>query len=152
MVSGVENTTMERRVTAKVLADGGKSPNSRLPLLIYRRAFESSGRNAAALIERTFGEHGWGGLWRNGICSFHQYHSTAHKVLGCFRGSVRVQFGGKSGIVEELGAGDVVIIPAGMGYMNFGASADFGVLGGWVSARPGLRHELRQTGRTSARR
>jgi uncharacterized protein YjlB len=71
------------------------------------------------------------GTWRNGIYSYHHYHSTAHEVLGCYRGSAKVQFGGESGIVEELSAGDVVIIPAGVGHKNLGASADFAVVGAY---------------------
>lgn len=122
---------MEREVIAKVLADDGKIPNSKLPLLIYRRAFEFSGRDPAAAIERIFQSHDWSGMWRNGIYSFHHYHSTAHEVLGCYRGSAKVQFGGESGIVEELRAGDTVIIPPGVGHKNLGASADFAVVGAY---------------------
>ena len=122
---------MEQEVIVKVLADDGKIPNSRLPLLIYRRAFEVSRRDPAAVIERTFAEQSWDGTWRNGIYSYHHYHSTAHEVLGCYRGSAKVQFGGESGIVEELSAGDVVIIPAGVGHKNLGASVDFAVVGAY---------------------
>jgi uncharacterized protein YjlB len=135
----MRNATVEQEVIAKVLADDGKIPNSRLPLLIYRRAFELSGSDPAAAIERTFAEHGWGGTWRNGIYSYHHYHSTAHEVLGCYRGSAKVQFGGESGIVEELGAGDVVIIPAGVAHMNLGATADFAVVGAYP---PGQDYDM----------
>lgn len=120
-----------QEVTTKVLGDNGHVPNNRLPLLIYRRAFEFSSNDPAAEIERTFANHGWGGTWRNGIFSYHHYHSTAHEVLGCYRGSAKVQFGGEGGIVEEFSAGDVVIIPAGVGHMNLGASADFAVVGAY---------------------
>jgi len=125
------NATVEQKIIAKVLADDGRIPNNRLPLLIYRRAFELSRRDPAAVIERRFAEHGWSGTWRNGIYSYHHFHSTAHEVLGCYRGSAKVQFGGESGIVEELSAGDVVIIPAGVGHKNLGASADFAVVGAY---------------------
>lgn len=127
----MRNATLEREIIAKVLADDGKIPNSQLPLLIYRRAFEFSGSESAAVIERACTEHGWGGTWRNGIYSYHHYHSTAHETLGCYRGLAKVQFGGESGIVEELSAGDVVIIPAGVGHKNLGASADFGIVGAY---------------------
>ena len=127
----MENATLERLVIAKVLADDGKIPNSRLPLLIYRCAFELSARDPAEVIERTFAAQSWDGLWRNGIYSYHHYHSTAHEVLGCHRGSAKVQFGGERGIVEDLSAGDVVIIPAGVGHKNLGASRNFGVVGAY---------------------
>lgn len=127
----MRNATTEQEVIAKVLADDGRIPNSRLPLLVYRRAFELSGSDPVAVIERTFAEQGWGGLWRNGIYSYPHYHSTAHEVLGCYRGSASVQFGGENGMVEELDAGDVVVIPAGVGHKNLGASADFAVVGAY---------------------
>ena len=133
------NATIEPEVIAKVLADDGKIPNNRFPLLIYRRAFELSGREPAVAIERTFTQHGWDGLWRNGIYSYHHYHSTAHEVLACYRGSAKVQFGGESGMVEGLRAGDAVIIPAGVGHMNLGASADFAVVGAYP---PGQDYDM----------
>ena len=42
-------------------------------------------------------------------------HSRIHEVLGIARGSGRVQFGGSKGRALELKAGDVAILPAGVG-------------------------------------
>jgi uncharacterized protein YjlB len=126
---GMHKGTSE--IIEKVLGDDGEIPNSPLPLLLYRGAFDVSDGDSAALIERTFEENGWSGLWRNGVYSYPHYHSTAHEVLGCYRGSAKVQFGGEKGMVVEFGAGDVVIIPAGVGHMNLGATADFAVVGAY---------------------
>ena len=126
----------ELEVITRVLNDDGLIPNSELPLLIYRGAFEEA---TAEKIERTFCEHGWRGTWRNGIYPYHHYHSTAHEVLGCCRGCARVQFGGEHGVVEELAAGDVVIIPAGVAHKNLGATNDFAVVGAYPS---GQRYDM----------
>jgi len=67
----------------------------------------------------------------NGIFPSHHYHSTAHEVLVVYGGSARVQFGGEAGIVASVTAGDVVIIPAGVGHKNLGATADFRVIGAY---------------------
>lgn len=117
------------------LADDGTFPNSRLPLLIYREAFRGNPLDMAAGIEEMFCRNHWGRTWRDGIYSYQHYHSTAHEVLGCYGGSARVQFGGKGGAVEELYAGDVVIIPAGVAHKNLGASRDFGVVGAYPAGQ-----------------
>jgi len=118
-------------VRAHVLAASDTIPNSRLPLLIYPGGFAMSGADPCGAIEATLRAHGWGGGWRNGIFSYHHYHSTAHEVLIVYGGSARVQFGGEEGIVASVAPGDVVIIPAGVGHKNLGASADFGVVGAY---------------------
>lgn len=115
----------------QVLADDGAFPNSRLPLVVFPGAFALAGEDPARTIERTFSAHGWGGGWRNGVYGFHHYHSSAHEVLGVYRGSARVQFGGEKGIALDVAAGDVVVIPAGVAHKNLGASPDFAVVGAY---------------------
>ena len=100
-------------------------------MLIYPGALALQGDEPAASVEELFRRNGWSGAWRNGIYSYHHYHSTAHEVLGCFSGSAKVQFGGEKGFIEEFSAGDVVLIPAGVAHMNLGASRDFGVVGAY---------------------
>ena len=121
----------EPEVIAKVLEDDGKIPNSTLPLLIYRSAVEVSGEDPAAVFEKLFTKHGWQGTWRNGIYTYHHYHSTAHEVLGVYAGEAKVQLGGEKGMVEDVRVGDVIIIPAGVGHINLGATHDFGVVGAY---------------------
>ena len=109
----------------------GEIPNNVLPLLVYPAAVELSGADPAAAFERVFASNGWGGSWRDGIFSYPHYHSTAHEVLGIARGEAKVRFGGAGGAVLTVGPGDVVVIPAGVGHQNLGASADLLVVGAY---------------------
>ena len=118
-------------VTVRRLIDDGIIPNSKLPVLLYRHAVRLPPGDAASAFEQIFTANEWTGTWRNGVYPFHHYHSTAHEVLGVFRGSARVQLGGERGLVNTLNPGDVVIIPAGVGHKNLGSSADFGVVGAY---------------------
>jgi uncharacterized protein YjlB len=119
--------------------DDGAIPNSRLPFLVYSGVLELSGRDPAAVCEAVFAANQWNRSWRNGIYPFPHYHSTAHEVLGICRGEARVRFGGERGVVLTVRAGDVVVIPAGGGHQNLGASGDFLVVGAYP---PGPRWDL----------
>jgi len=113
-----------------VFADDGSFPNSRLPALFYRGAIATS-RDLGPAFETLFGRNGWTGSWRNGLYSFHHYHSTAHEVLGIHRGSVKVLLGGDKGRMVTLTAGDVIVIPAGVAHRNVESSSDYGVVGAY---------------------
>lgn len=119
------------KITPIVFEDDGSIPNNSLPLLVYSQVFDLTGSDPGGTIEDRFASNGWGNMWRNGIYTFHHYHSTAHEVLGCFRGSAKVLFGGEQGKLLTLTAGDVVLIPAGVGHFNKGSSSDFGVIGAY---------------------
>jgi|SRR5579862_2232596 len=115
-----------------VLPDTGTIPNNaNCPLLIYRGALTLSQDDPAATSERVLRSNQWGGTWRNGIYPFHHYHSTAHEVLICYRGTARVQLGGEPGVTETINLGDVILIPAGTGHKRLHASDDFAVVGGY---------------------
>ncbi|HHY86764.1 MAG TPA: cupin domain-containing protein [Verrucomicrobia bacterium] len=117
------------------LADDGAIPNSRFPLLIYHAAVQLPAADPASAFEELFEFNEWGGLWRDGIYTYHHYHSTAHEVLGVYRGSATVQFGGERGIKQKVVAGDVILIPAGVAHKNMGASSDFGVVGAYPAGQ-----------------
>ena len=123
--------TKAGRVIAHVLKDAGSIPNSRLPVLIYPGALSLPKDDPASAIEALLHSHQWGDDWRNGIYTYHHYHSTAHEALFVYGGSAKVQLGGEGGLVETIGAGDVIIIPAGVGHKNLGASGDFHVVGAY---------------------
>ena len=111
-------------------ADDGVVPNNRLPLVVYRGGLPEDGDRASA-CEKMFARNGWPDAWRNGIYAHHHYHSTAHEVLGIAQGRATVRLGGESGQSVELGAGDVVVIPAGVAHKCESASADLLVIGAY---------------------
>lgn len=112
--------------------DDGAIPNSRLPLLVYRNAVPAD----AAAIERVFAEHRWPPAWRDGVFKYHHFHSNAHEALGIARGSVSVLFGGPGGEVLTVQAGDVVVIPAGVGHCNQSQSDDLLIVGAYPDTGP----------------
>ncbi len=116
----------------------GAIPNSHLPLLVYRQAAPAA--NATG-IERLFTANLWPASWRNGVYPFHHFHARVHEALGVARGRASVLFGGPAGDVVRLDAGDVVVIPAGVGHCAVDASADLLIVGAYPagSARPDLQ-------------
>jgi uncharacterized protein YjlB len=114
-----------------VFADDGDVPNNRLPLIAYAGVIDPLAGDPAVAFETLFASHGWGGMWRNGIYPFHHYHSTAHEVLGIARGQAEVRFGGEAGETLRVKAGDVVLIPAGVGHKRLSASDDLLVIGAY---------------------
>jgi uncharacterized protein YjlB len=118
-------------------ADDGRFPNAVLPLLVYRAALPAD----PAAMERAFAANGWSNAWRNGIFTYHHFHSTAHEVLGIAAGQVRVAFGGPSGQEVTVTAGDVVVIPAGVAHRNMGQSADLLVVGAYPG---GMDYDIRR--------
>jgi uncharacterized protein YjlB len=131
--SQLELLINQPHVLAQELKDDGTFPNSTLPLLLYREAvvFPEHGPDPGAIVEQLFAANGWIGMWRNGIYSYHHYHSTAHEVLGVYHGTAKVQFGGDHGVTHELHPGDVVIIPAGVAHINLLSRSRFGVVGAY---------------------
>jgi uncharacterized protein YjlB len=118
------------------LEDDGTFPNNQeLPVLIYTSAFDAQHSDLADRMEQTFRQNKWTGAWRNGIYSYHHYHSTAHEVLGVYRGSVNVQLGGPEGINVDASAGDVLVLPAGTAHKNKGSSSSFRCIGAYPSGQ-----------------
>jgi uncharacterized protein YjlB len=121
-----------------MLPTGGEIPNNpRLPVLLHRGAVPAGEPEAA---EALFARHGWTPAWRNGIYEFHHYHPNAHEALAIVAGGVRVRLGGEAGVTLDLAAGDVVVLPAGTGHRNLGASARLLVVGAYPPGDPPDQH------------
>ena len=114
--------------------DNGVIPNNSLPLLVYKFAFPVSD-SLADVMEETFASHNWTNSWRNGVFPYHHYHSITHEVLGVYSGHAQLHLGGEQGEKIDIEAGDVLVIPAGVGHKKISASADFGVIGAYPDGK-----------------
>lgn len=120
-----------QQVETHVFEDDGSIPNNpELPLLVYPGALAGAD-NLDSSFRELLEENGWGGAWRDGVFPYHHYHSTSHEVLGVVGGGASLTFGGGSGVTLEVEAGDVVVIPAGVGHKNDGSRDGFSVIGAY---------------------
>lgn len=117
----------------EILDASGSIPNSPLPVLFYRLS-DGEGREPV-YWENLFHRNGWGGSWRNGVFSFDHYHSTAHEVLGCYRGEAVVRLGGTGGVDRKIQAGEAALLPAGTGHRLIRSSGGFAVVGAYPGGR-----------------
>ena len=131
-----QSSVRPRKPRTVMFKDDGQTPNnSGFPFICYRGAVgPTRSKDPAAVFEQLFETNGWGDSWRNGIYDYLHYHPRTHEVLGVARGKARVRFGGDSGKVIEIKAGDVAILPAGTGHQRISASKDFLVVGAYPAA------------------
>lgn len=112
--------------------DGATPNNAHCPLVHYKSVLDlRDAEDPAALFERLFACNGWRKSWRDGIYRYNHFHTRTHEVLGLARGEASVQFGGSSGKLIALKAGDAVCIPAGVGHRRRKASGDLLVVGAY---------------------
>lgn len=129
----------ESEVVVEVLAvkrAAGSAGELPFPPLLYRRAFSlDAADDPATLIERTFGQNGWRNGWRDTVYDYDHFHTTAHEVLGCFRGEATLQLGGSSGVRCSLTRGDVLLLPAGCSHCKLEERDSFQVVGCYAEGR-----------------
>jgi uncharacterized protein YjlB len=123
-------------IIAHLLAASDRVPNHpRWPLLVYSGAVAIGGADPAAAFERLFTRNRWPAAWRNGVHSFHHYHSDGHEALGVYSGEVTVQFGGEGGVTLTARPGDVIVLPAGTGHKKLSSRGSLGVVGAYPDGR-----------------
>jgi uncharacterized protein YjlB len=113
--------------------DDGIVPNNpALPLVLMRGVLDFAGSpDPEQLTEAIFRRNGWGNIWRNGIFHYVHYHSMIHEAMGIARGRAQVRFGGAEGSEINLTAGDVVVVPAGVGHQCQWADPNLVVVGAY---------------------
>jgi uncharacterized protein YjlB len=118
---------------ALTFTDDGVIPNNPdLPVLMMRGVLDLAGSpDPEKLTAAVFQRNGWGNAWRNGISHYVHYHSMIHEVMGIARGRANVRFGGAEGREIELNAGDVVVVPAGIGHQCLWADPNLMVIGAY---------------------
>lgn len=121
-------------------------PSNDMAVRYYPAAFSKSDEHStneiasAKEVETHFAKNGWFNYWVNGVYSFHHFHAEAHEVLACLSGSATLCLGGPEGMEVEIKAGDVVLLPAGVGHQNVTSSPDFRIAGAYPSGQsPDLR-------------
>jgi uncharacterized protein YjlB len=143
---------MEPEVETHVFNPDGDIPNNDLPLVLYRHALPPD-LQAPSGCQALFARNQWRGNWTNGIFDYWHFHVTGHEVLGCVQGSARIGFGGESGIEVDLTAGDVVVIPGGVGHRRVSeARGGFMVVGGYPPGQTGDISRPGDVDRDDARR
>ena len=130
------NTLEHPRIESHRLAASTGFPNNPvLPLLVYRQAIPHERPDTAREVEQRLEANGWSGAWRNGVYAYHHFHSNAHELLAVCAGHAEIQFGGPSGPVVAIAAGDVAILPAGTAHKRVRATDDFLVVGAYPAGQ-----------------
>jgi uncharacterized protein YjlB len=129
----LQKRVRQRKPNLHRFKDDGRTPNNaHCPLVHYKSVLDlTDAEDPAALFERLFASNKWGGSWRDGIYTYNHFHTRTHEVLGIARGHARVQFGGTNGKLIEVKAGDVIVIPAGVGHRRQSAGKDLLVVGAY---------------------
>jgi uncharacterized protein YjlB len=117
------------KVKTYAFSDDGIIPNHTLPVIVYSQCVDLE--NCSDWLETTFKKNNWLNNWRDIVLPYDHFHSNTHEVLGLGWGSVSLKIGGASGQVFHLSAGDVIIIPAGVGHYSVSEHSHYQMVGGY---------------------
>ncbi len=121
-------------------------PNSYLPVLIFRGVMSPYASRKARRFRDAFQRNSWTGLWTDTIYDYTHFHSNSHEVLGIAEGRVSVKLGGEAGRKFRLKAGDMLVLPAGVGHRRVGGDDGLKVIGAYP---PGQSHfDMKRRGRS----
>jgi uncharacterized protein YjlB len=121
-------------------------PNNTLPVLLYRRVLAANAADKAKLLRERFKSNGWTGIWTDTIYDYTHFHSNAHEVLGVAEGAVSLRLGGEAGLLFRLKAGDMLILPAGVGHRRVGSGNGLKVVGAYPRGQS--HYDVKRKGRT----
>lgn len=115
------------------LTENKPYPNNELPVLYYENILKEvlDESFTAHDVLQLFENNGYTNGWVNGILARHHFHSTAHEVLACTKGEVKVQLGGENGEMTTLREGDVILLPAGTSHKKLDATENFEIVGAY---------------------
>ncbi|MEY4987500.1 MAG: hypothetical protein RL567_1279 [Bacteroidota bacterium] len=119
-------------------ADDGLIPNHKFPVIVYQKVVDLA--DCSDWLENRFKENNWLNNWRDIVLPYDHFHSNTHEVLGLGWGRVSLNIGGSQGRIVHLNAGDVVIIPAGVGHYAVSKHTDYQFVGGYPN---GLAWDLK---------
>ena len=125
---------------------GSDVPNSYLPALLFRSVLAPQASDKAQRFRQAFRTNSWTGLWTDTIYDYTHFHSNAHEVLGIAEGRVTVKLGGDDGRLFRLKAGDMLILPAGVGHRRVGGDEGLKVIGAYPPKQS--RFNMKRKGRT----
>jgi uncharacterized protein YjlB len=120
-------------------------PNSDLPVLVFRNVAPGGKDRRAEVFRRAFKKNGWVGVWTDTIYDYTHFHSNAHEVLGIAEGKVTLRLGGEAGRLLRVRAGDMLVIPAGVGHQRVSDEAGLKVVGAYPRGQ--ADYDMKRSGR-----
>jgi uncharacterized protein YjlB len=118
---------------AYFFTDDGIIPNNALPIILYPNVIDLA--DCSDWLENTFIKNNWLNNWRDIVLPYDHFHSNTHEVLGLGWGNVSLKIGGANGQVFHLSAGDVIIIPAGVGHYSVSEHSHYQMVGGYPNGQ-----------------
>lgn len=119
-----------------ILQENEAMPNNpELPVLVYRKIFDTHTADKHKKFQQCFEQNGWQGIWKNGLYDYHHFHSASHEALGIANGVAEIQLGGEGGKTLTLEAGDLIVLPAGTGHKRLSASENLVIIGAYPAGQ-----------------
>jgi uncharacterized protein YjlB len=111
--------------------DAGTPNNPGCAVLHYASVLQGEPEQLAEALEALFERNHWPPAWRNGVFAYQHFHTRAHEALGVYAGRARVMLGGENGVEVTMQAGDVVVLPAGVGHCKLECDGRLGIVGAY---------------------
>jgi uncharacterized protein YjlB len=127
----MKTTYKDKIIFHYIIHDDGTFPNSTLPVILYKSVLDLPILNPGGFVITEFKNNFWENSWKDGVYDYHHYHSTAHEVLGIYKGSTKLILGGENGLIIEVETGDVLVIPAGVAHKNLTPDNKFRCVGAY---------------------